>query len=219
MLNQKNEGLKLIIPSSVDVESIVSSLPNLSKIQSRNLENRIYYILSRVVVHNENLEFNKNNNFRRTMRSEQMKKILGNRQYRQAMNLLMKSEDPVMLTDNKYQTGRKSKSYWLADKYNTGGITTKFLSNDLEMVQRIKESHSSYKEGVEMMERYDFLINQFNQHRISFDPSVFDYIANMYRLLKKQVVKNNKYQMMVIHNLIGRWLYFVDKVNDGEFNP
>lgn len=219
MLNQKNEGLKLIIPTSVDVESIVSSLPNLSKTQSRNLENRIYYILSRVVVHNENLELYKNNNFRRTLRSEQMKKILGSRQYRQAMNLLMGTEDPVLLSDHKYQTGRKSKSYWLADKYNTGGITIKVLSEKLEMVQRIKVYYSSYQESIDMMERYGFLINQFNQHSISFDPSVFDYISNMYRLLKEQVVKNNKYQMMVIHNLIGRWLYFVDKVNDGDFNP
>ncbi len=218
MLNQKNEGLKLIIPSSVDVKSIISRL-NLSKTQSRNLENRIYYILSRVVVHNENLELYKNNNFRRTLRSEQMKKILGNRQYRQAMNLLMDPEDPVLLSDHKYQPGRKSKSYWLANKYNTGGITIKVLSEKLEMVQRIKDLYSSHQESLDMMERYDFLINQFNNHSISFDPSVFDYIANMYRLLKKQVVKNNKYQKMVIHNLIGRWLYFVDKVNDGELNP
>ena len=218
MLNQKNEGLKLIIPSSVDVKSIISRL-NLSKTQSRNLENRIYYILSRVVVHNENLELYKNNNFRRTLRSEQMKKILGNRQYRHAMNLLMDPEDPVLLSDHKYQPGRKSKSYWLANKYNTGGITIKVLSEKLEMVQRIKDLYSSHQESLDMMERYDFLINQFNNHSISFDPSVFDYIANMYRLLKKQVVKNNKYQKMVIHNLIGRWLYFVDKVNDGELNP
>ena len=145
MLIKTNEGLKLIVPSSVDVESIVSSLPNLSITQSRNLGNRIYYILSRVVVHNENLELYKNNNFRRTLRSEQMKKILGNRQYRQAMNLLMDPEDPVILTDNKYQAGRKSKSYWLADKYNTGGITIKVLSENLEMVQRIKGSYSSHQ--------------------------------------------------------------------------
>lgn len=219
MFNQKNEGLKLTVPSSVDVESIVSSLPNLSKTQSRNLENRIYYILSRIVVHNENLELYKNNNFRRTLRSEQMKKVLGNRQYRQAMNLLMDPDDPVLLSDHKYQAGKKSKSYWLADKYNTGSITIKTLSNELELVQRIKSASTAYRDNIEMMERYDFLINQFSQHSISFDPSVFDYIANMYRLLKEQLVKNNKYQMMVIHNLIGRWLYFVDKVNGGEFNP
>lgn len=219
MLIKKNEGLKLTVPSSVDVESIVSSLPNLSKTQTRNLENRIYYILSRVVVYNENLEFYKNNNFRRTLRSEQMKKILGNRQYRQAMNLLMDPEDPVLLSDHKYQSGKKSKSYWLADKYNTGSITIKTLSNELELVHRIKIANTSYQDNIEMMERYDFLLNQFNEHTISFDPSVFEYIANMYRQLKRKVVKDNKYQMAVIHNMIGRWLYFVDKVNDGELNP
>lgn len=210
--------MRLVVPTSVDVKSIISKL-NLSDTLSKNLKYRIYYVLSCIVVHDENIEFYEDNDFYRTMCSENMKDILGPRYYRQVMNLLMNSIDPVIECNHSYQTSKYCKSYRLTDKYNTGDIEFRSLPDDLDMVNRIKKNRTSYREGLAMMDKYHFLISQFDKHKLSFDPSVFEYIFNVYLQLKQRVIKGNKYQMMVIHNLIGRWLNYVDKVNSGDLNP
>ncbi len=210
--------MKLVIPLSVDVKSLVSKL-NLSATLSKNLKQRIYYILSRIVVHDGNMEFYEDNDYYRTMCSENMKNILGPRYYRHAMNLLMNTDNPVIECNQSYQTGKFCKSYRLTEKYNTGEVEYRSLPADLDMVNRIKKSRPSYMEGLAMMNKYDFLISQFNKHRLSVDPSVFEYIINMYRQLKERVIRDNKYQLMVIHNLIGRWLNILDRLNDGDLNP
>jgi hypothetical protein len=74
-------------------------------------------------------------------------------------------------------------------------------------------------EGLVMMDKYDFLISQFDKHRLSVEPSVYEYIFNMYQKLMERVVKDNKYQQMIIHNLIGRWLKILDRLNEGDLNP
>lgn len=210
--------MRLVIPSSVDVGSMVSRL-NLSETLSKNLKHRIYYVLSRIVVHDENMEFYENNDYYRTMCSENMKDILGPRYYRQVMNLLMTPSDPVIECNNSYQTGKFCKSYRLTEKYNTGEVKYRTLPDDLDMVNRIKENRPSLMEGLAMMDKFDFLIKQFDKHQLSIDPSVFEYITNMYRQLKERVISSNKYQMMVIHNLIGRWLNILDRLNNGDLNP
>jgi len=213
-----NHRIRLTIPSSVDVKSIVSNL-NLTKTKSKNLKYRIYYILSRVVIHNENYEFYKNNQYRRFMSSDQMKQILGTREYYEAMNILMDTNDPVIFTDDSYQVNGKCKSYWLADKYNTGVVEYKSLPEDSKMVHKIMKYQSNYMEGIDMMKKYDFLIDQFNQHRLSFNPLVYVYVTNMYHSLMSRLTNNNPYQIKVIQNLIGRWLFLINKVENEEFNP
>ncbi len=210
--------MRLIIPTSVDVKSMVSGL-NLSDTLSKNLKHRIYYILSRIVVHDGNIEFYEDNDYYRTMCSENMKEILGPRYYRHAMNLLINTDDPVIECNQSYQTGKYCKSYRLTDKYNTGEVEYRSLPEDLDMVNRIKKSRPSYIEGMAMMDKYDFLICQFDKHRLSVNPSVFEYITNMYWQLKERVIRDNKYQLMVIHNMIGRWLNILDRLNDGDLNP
>lgn len=210
--------MKIILPTSVKVKSIVSDL-NLSDTLSKNLKYRIYYILSRIVIHDGNMEFYEDNDYYRTICSENMKDILGPRYYRQVMNLLMNPNDPVIECNHSYQTGKYCKSYRLTDKYNTGKVEYRTLPDDLDIVNRIKKSRPSYMEGLVMMDKYDFLIDQFDKHRLSVDPSVFEYITNMYRQLKERVIGNNKYQMMLIHNLIGRWLNILNRLNKGDLNP
>ncbi len=210
--------MRLIVPASVDVKSMVSGL-NLSDTLSKNLKHRIYYILSCIIVHDGNMEFYEDNDYYRTMCSENMKEILGPRYYRQAMNLLMNTDDPVIECNQSYQTGKYCKSYRLTDKYNTGEVKYRSLPEDLDLVNRIKANRPSYREGLAMMDKYDFLISQFDKHRLSVDLSVYEYIYNMYQQLKERVIKDNKYQMMIIHNLIGRWLNILDRLNDGDLNP
>jgi hypothetical protein len=210
--------MRLIVPASVDVKSMVSGL-NLSDTLSKNLKYRIYYVLSRIVVYDGNMEFYEDNDYYRTMCSENMKDILGPRYYRHAMHLLMNPNDPVIECNHSYQTGKYCKSYRLTDKYNTGEIEHRTIPDDLDMVNRIKKSRPSYMEGLAMMDKYDFLIDQFDKHRLTVDPSVFEYITNMYRQLKERVIRDNKYQMLIIHNLIGRWLNILDRLKDGDLNP
>lgn len=210
--------MRLVIPTSVDVKSMVSGL-NLSDTLSKNLKHRICYILSRIVVHDDNMEFYEDNDYYRTMCSENMKDILGPRYYRHAMNLLMDTDDPVIECNQSYQTGKYCKSYRLTDKYNTGEVEYRSLPDDLDMVNRIKKSRPSYMEGLVMMDKYDFLISQFDKHRLSVEPSLYEYIFNMYQKLMERVVKDNKYQQMIIHNLIGRWLKILDRLNEGDLNP
>jgi len=197
---------------------MVSGL-NLSDTLSKNLKHRIYYILSRIVVHDDNMEFYEDNDYYRTMCSENMKDILGPRYYRHAMNLLMDTDDPVIECNQSYQTSKYCKGYRLTDKYNTGEVEYRSLPDDLDMVNRIKKSRPSYMEGLAMMDKYDFLISQFDKHRLYIEPSVYEYIFNMYRQLKVRVIRDNKYQMKIIHNLIGRWLKILDRLNDGDLNP
>jgi hypothetical protein len=210
--------MTIIIPTSVDVKSMVSGL-NLSNTLSKNLKHRIYYILSRIVVHDENIEFYEDNDYYRTMCSENMKDILGPRYYRYAMNLLMNPNDPVIECNHSYQTGKYCKSYRLTDKYNTGEVEYRSLPDDLDMVNRIKKTRPSFMEGLVMMDKYDFLISQFDKHSLSVEPSLYEYIFNMYQKLMERVVKDNKYQQMIIHNLIGRWLKILDRLNEGDLNP
>jgi hypothetical protein len=135
------------------------------------------------------------------------------------MKLLINPNDPVIECNHSYQTGKYCKSYRLTDKYNTGEVEYRSLPEDLDMVNRIKVNRPSYREGLAMMDKYDFLISQFEKHRLSVDPSVFEYITNMYQQLKERIIRDNKYQMLIIHNLIGRWLNILDRLNDGDLNP
>jgi hypothetical protein len=210
--------MRLIVPASVDVKSMVSGL-NLSETLSKNLKYRIYYILSRIVVHEGNLEFYEDNDYYRRICSENMKNIMGSKYYRHAMNLLLNTNDPVIECNQSYQTGKYCKSYRLTDKYNTGEVEYRSLPDNLNMVKRIKENRPSYREGIAMMDKYDFLIDQFDKHRFSVEPSVYEYIFNMYQQLMERVVKDNKYQQIIIHNLIGGWLKILDRLNDGDLNP
>ena len=210
--------MRLIVPTLVDVKTMVSEL-NLSDTMSKNLKYRIYYTLSRIVVHDGNMEFYKDNDYYRTVCSENMKSILGPRYYRQVMNLLMNPSDPVIECNHSYQKGRSCKKYRLTDKYNTGEIEFKSLPKDLDLVRRIFENRPSVKEGLTMTKKYNFLINQFDKHKLSFHPTVYDYITNMYQLLMQRVENDNKYQIVAIHNLIGRWLNILDRLNNGDLNP
>ena len=53
--------MRLMVPASVDVKKLVSTL-NLSPIRSENLKNKIYYFLSRIVSTNDNYKLNRDTN-------------------------------------------------------------------------------------------------------------------------------------------------------------
>ncbi|NGZ45499.1 hypothetical protein EWU23_13525 [Cytophagaceae bacterium 50C-KIRBA] len=93
------------------------------------------------------------------------------------------------------------------------------MPEDSKMVHKIMKYQSNYKDGMDMMKKYDFLIDQFNEHILTFNPLVYVYVTNMYHVLMSRVTHNNPYQIRVIQNLIGRWLYLINKVDTGDLNP
>jgi hypothetical protein len=210
--------MRVAVPTSVDVHSLLSGY-NLSKTKYDNLKNRIYYILSRIVIHNDNVDLYKKTNYYRLVSSYTMKKILGNCYYYQALGILMNPQDPVIVCNESYQTDKYPQGYRIHDNYHTGEVEFKTLLDDSKLVKRIKKYQPNYKDMIEITEKYDFLINQFDNHILSVDQGVYGYIRNMYNSIIGRVEKDNQYQLKAIHNIIGRWLYNISKINEGNCHP
>ena len=49
----KNKNMKILVPEAVDVNQILAPL-NITPTIHKNLKNKIYYFLSRIVTHNDN---------------------------------------------------------------------------------------------------------------------------------------------------------------------
>jgi hypothetical protein len=75
---------------------------------------------------------------------------------------------------------------------------------------KIKENSKS-----EISKKYSFLTQQFKQHKISIDQKVYEYLAGYYKELKK-ICGVNKYQNIMLNNHIGKWLYYIKKINDND---
>lgn len=83
--------------------------------------------------------------------------------------------------------------------------------------KRIIKHLSDEEEAIMMAEKYKFLLIQFKSHKISFDPQVYGYIWLFGQKLLSRVRDHNEYQTRMVYNLIGRWLFFVEKIeNNGR---
>lgn len=208
--------MTISVPKSVDVKGLVSRL-HLTGTKSKNLKFRIYYFLSRVVVDNQTVEFNKKNDYYRSVCSDLMKRILGNKFYYEILEILMNPNEPIIESNQSYSSGTYCMSYRMSEKYNTGETEFKELPKNLS--QRIQKFKPENPELKELNSRYKFLINQYDEHRLTLSDTVYDYVFNFSNELIKRVNKNNKYQNLMICNLIGRWLYYIEKIQSGEYKP
>ncbi len=232
-MSKINQSMKIIVPVAVDVNEILAPL-NLTKAKHKNLKNKIYYFLSRIVTHNENYHLYLLTNGYIKISSIQMKSILGNKYYYQIIDLLSNPGDPVIESDDSWYNPQSKdlkgycKGYRLASKYNTGEVVFKTISEGFD--KKIKNNNSGRNteptklEGslhgtvdkCEIEKRYDFLYKQFEQHQISIDSRVYDYIRKFGNQLLNRVKDNNPFQTKIILNTIGRWLYQIDKINTGQ---
>lgn len=211
-------NMKIYIPSSVDVKSLVSEL-NLSDTKAKNLKQRLYFVLSRIVVHNDNIHLFQNQEYYRTICSKQIKQIVGTRYYYQIMKLLMDSEKPIIESNSSYQRGKFCKQFRLTQKYNSGEIEFKTLPDNSSLVKRINKVYPSIFEADLMLKKYQFLVNQFDQNKLTFDVKIYQFILQLYVHLRNRINKNNQYQIQVLEDIVGRFLYYIDKVNNGVYNP
>ncbi len=211
--------MRLQVPATVDVKGLVAKL-NLSSTVSYNIKNKIYYFLSLIVSTNDNYRLNEDNNGYRNISSVMMKKIVDKRHYNLFIKLLSDPEDPIIETDNWWSNSMSGagenfcKGYRLTEKYNTGEIVYKTLP--VKFQQRITKHIQGETDDDTMNVKYKFLLDQFENHRLTIDPRVYDYIRSFGEELLKRVVNDNAYQTKLVYNLIGRWLYYINKIEKKE---
>ena len=211
--------MTIIIPTSVDVKAMVAGL-NVSPTKAKGLEMRTNYFLSQVLTTNENWKLNKDNNFYRNICSKTIKLIIGD-DYYGILELLTGGNDPVVESDESYSNfssyDQYCKGYRLTAKYNTGEYVYRELPR--KFTDKIIKYLPEDAETVRMTERYNFLLEQYQKHPLTVNSSIYMYLSNFGRQLLERVEEDNKYQKNMIYNLIGRWLYYVEKVEQGDLNP
>lgn len=210
--------MKVKVPATINVTALIDGL-KLSPTQFFNLKNKIYYFLSCVVADNNNYKLNSKNNGYRNISSALMKKLLGNKDYYTILQRLTDAADPIIESDNSYhhpQSGKSKgycKGYRLAPKYNTGEVVYKTLPQKFSD----KLNRHGIKKNVSAAEKYSFLSEQFNIHHLSFSPEIYEYIYSFAAELLRRIENNNPYQTNLILNHIGRWLYYIEQIESGEF--
>jgi hypothetical protein len=211
--------MTIIIPTSVDVKAMVAGL-NVSPTKAKGLEMRTNYFLSQVMTTNENWKLNKYNNFYRNICSKTMKLIIGD-EYYGILELLTGGNDPVVESDESYSNfssyDQYCKGYRLTARYNTGEYVYRELPRKFS--DKIIKYLPKDAETLRMTERYNFLLEQYQTHPLTVNPYIYTYLSNFGRQLLERVEDDNLYQKNMIYNLIGRWLYYVEKIEHGELNP
>ncbi len=209
--------MKVFVPVLVDVKGLVARL-NVSPTKSKNLKNRIYYLLSKIMAHNDNMDFYAENNYYRNICSQSMKDIIGNKDYNLIMKLLRDRRDPIIEDDNSYSNFEDNiycKGYRLVDKYNSGIGVYKQL--DPKFSKKILKYLPENPEKLMLEHRYSFILQQYELQQLELHPTIMDYIENFGNLLLKDAI--NEYQRVAIFNQIGRWISYTDKFRSQELNP
>lgn len=211
--------MRVQVPTAVNVKEIVKGL-NLTLTRSENLKNKIYYFLSRIVSTNDNYKLNEDNNGYINISSVSMRKVMGRKDYYLILDSLMNQEDPIIKTNGSWQNSNgipgkgHCKGYRLTQKYNTGEVQFKTLpdKNHCRILKHLRDEQNAKA----ITERYRFLLNQFDIPKLSFDPGVYDYIRSFAECLLSRVKNENEFQTKMVLNLIGRWLYYVDRLEKHE---
>lgn len=201
------------LSSTIDVARLVGAL-NASPTRATNLIHKTYYFLSLLTDTNENYRLHLKTDGYRNLCSHHLKKILGNKDFYIIRDLLLNPECPVIEVDNSWHNAKGSgdgfcQGYRLKSEYNSGEVVYKTLPPKLTKL--IEKYDSRIEENTPP--DYRFLLNQFEAHTLSVDPKGYDAIrAAGYNLLNR-VQNNNPHQTNLIHNTIGRWLYYLDQID------
>lgn len=211
--------MKVLIPESVKVKELVGAL-GLTKTRSENIKNKVYYFLGLLAATNENFVVNEKNDGYRNISSVKMRKIMGRKDYYLVLDLLTNPIDPVIESNNSWRSSKKgghafAKGFKLCQKYNTGEYV--FRTIPKKYSKRI-EKHLSNDTNIDFDDnQYQFLYNQFRDFSLTIDPKVYDYIYLFGNYLFSRVIDDCQYQRVLILNLIGRWLYFIEKIRNKDF--
>lgn len=207
----------IMIPASVDVKEMVATL-NLSPTRSESIKNKIYYLLSRIVLTNENYALNEEYEGYRRISSVKMKKIMGRKDYYLILQLLSNPQAPVIESNKSWHNSKQGgdgycQGYRLCQAHNTGEVVWRTIPGKFQ--RRIEKHQKNDPEANFNDSKYRFLYHQFDNKGLSFDPSVNDYIYSFGKQLLSRA-KSNEFQSNMVLNLIGRWRYYVEKIENGD---
>lgn len=210
-----NYGMRVMIPASVDVKHLVGKT-NLSPTRKENIKNKLYYFLSLIVFTNENYSLNEKNQCYRRISSVLRKKMMGRKDYYLIIQLLADSKDPVIESNKSWHNGKQDGSgycqgYRLCQSYNTDEVLWRTIPAKF---QRRIEKHLKNKAKDNFDDsKYQFLYKQLDNKKLRFDPSVYDYIYSFGQQLISRA-EGNEFQTNMVYNRIGRWLYYVEKIEN-----
>lgn len=211
--------MNVLIPKAVGVKELVQGL-NLSRTRSENIKNKIYYFLSLLVITNENYHLNIKHNGFRKISSIKMRKIMGRKDYYLILRLLQDPSNPIIESKRSWRNSKNTRGdgfcigYRLIRKYSDGG--NEFKTIPVKFESRIKKHLQQNPDSFFDNSKYEFLYNQFKSHSLSFVPSVYDYIRQFGNELMSRITYGNEYQTQMVLNLIGRWLYFIEKIENND---
>ncbi len=207
----------LRIINSVNVAGLVDAL-NTSPTRAANLKHKIYYFLSLITDTNDNYRLNNNNGGYHNLCSCELKKVLGSKDFYIIRELLLNPDDPIIEVDNSWHNPNGAKSsgycqgYRITHKYNTGEVVFKTIPKKLSKV--ISKYTDKDTSAADAAPDYKFLLEQFESNTLSFDPKVYKFISNFSQQLLVRIQNNNPYQIKLVHNLIGRWIYYIKQIED-----
>ena len=207
------------VPAIINVAELVDTL-KVSPTRATNLKFKIYYFLSLLTDTNDNYRLNSDKCGYHNLCSSELKKILGNKDFYIIRDLLLNPDEPIIEVDKSWHNPNGNRSsgycqgYRIIPKYNTGEFVYKTIPDKLSKVILKHEVDDVMNEKT--ASRYRFLLNQFESNTITFDPLVYEYVYNFGKQLHERVHDNNPYQVNLIHNLIGRWLYYIEKIGGGK---
>jgi hypothetical protein len=219
-INKMNsKPMNVQVPKSVNVKELVKGL-ELSPTCSENIKNKVYYFLSLLALSNENYGLNEKTDGYRRISSVLMKKIMGRKDYYRIIKLLSNPLDPIIESKRSWRSSTKGSrvgyciGYRLTQKYNTGEIDYKTLPGKTQnrIYNHLKDDlREPFDDS-----KYYFLYDQYTSHTLSFDPSVYDYIRSFGQKLLSRIPDGNEFQTNMVLNLIGRWLYYVEKFENND---
>ena len=210
--------MKIRINSSINAAELVDAL-EVSPTRAENLKHKIYYLLSLLTDTNENYRLNTDNGGYHNLCSFELKKILGNKDFYIIRTLLLNPFDPIIEVDGSwYNPNGNSRNgycqgYRIAPKYNTGEVIFKTIPKKLE---KVILRRGNIEDANAATPNYHFLLTQFECNTISFDPMVYEYLYHFGQMLLQSIQDNNPYQKNLVHNLIGRWLYYIKQISEGK---
>ena len=211
--------MKILINSSFNVAELVDAL-NTSPTRATNLKHKIYYFLSLLTDSNDNYRLNEKTGGYHKLCSSELKKVLGNKDFYLIRELLLNQEDPIIEVDNSWHNPNSKKSigfcqgYRIKPKYNSGEVEYKTLP--LKFSKTVIKSAFKQQIMTDSTPDYKFLLDQIERNTLSFDPSVYKYVNNFGQQLLQRVQDYNEYQLRLTHNLIGRWLYYIQQIENGK---
>jgi hypothetical protein len=210
--------MTIYICKGINAAELIDAL-EVSATRAKNLKYKIYYFLSLITDTNDSYRLNEKNGGFHNLCSSEIKKTLGNKDFYLIRKLLLNPNDPIIEVDKSWHNPKDKKSsgfcqgYRITPKYNTGDIVFKSLPKKLS---KLIEKSGANPKSLDSVPDYKFLLVQFERNELTFDSTVYEYLNSFGLKLLHKVQNHNVYQIRLIHNLIGRWLYYIQQIESGE---